>query len=78
MLPGCHGPRSGSPAALGLPGLKTQREKGCRTAPHLPWRAVVTCEAAFGIGAVSGAETGTGAPSGEGAAADLMAAGVLG
>lgn len=47
-------------------------------APHLPWRAVVICEVAFGIGVVSGVVTGIKAQTGEGAVADLKAAGVLG
>lgn len=63
--------------ALAPPDSKRQREKGCRTAPHLPWRAGVICEAAFESGVVSGTETGTEALTGERAAADLMAAGVL-
>lgn len=46
-------------------------------APRLPSRADAICEAAFGI--VSGVVvTGTGAQAGEGAAAGLTAAGVLG
>lgn len=72
-LPGCHGPRSGSPGALGLPGSKRQREKGCRMVPRLPWRAVGICEAVFGTGAA----IETGAQTEEAAAMDLTAAGVL-
>lgn len=77
-LPGCRGPRSGTPAALGRPDPKRRRGKGCRTVPRLPWIAVVICEAVFGTGVVSGVVTGTGVQTGEGAAADLKAAGVLG
>lgn len=47
-------------------------------APHLPWTAVEICEVVFGIGVVSGVVTGTKARTGEGAEADLKAAGVLG
>lgn len=45
---------------------------------HLLWRAVVIYEVVFEIGVVSGVVTGTKAQTGEGAVADLKAAGVLG
>lgn len=64
--------------APGQPAPKRRGGKGCRMAPRLPWRAVVICEAAFGIGVASVVGTGIGTQTGEGAEADLRAAVVLG